>query len=146
MRLSTSVAALRMFGDTLIPEEITSRVGTTPTNSYRKGDVERMRNGRELVRKTGMWLLEAEKREPEDLNSQVTEILSRLTPDLEIWRELSRDYQLDLFCGLFMEESNERLCLSTLTLASLAERGIEIVIEVYAPSESGDTILDSGLE
>ena len=131
--IARSVTSLRIFGDALVPQEVTARLGATPTKCYRKGDVERTGSGKEIVRKTGMWLLEAEDKEPEDLSSQVAEILSRLTPDPEVWRALSGDFQVDLFCGLFMNESNEGFCLSPSTLASLAERGIEMILDVYAP-------------
>jgi len=131
--ITESVASLRIFGDSLLPEAVTGRIGATPTSSYRKGDVEHMRSGRELVRKTGMWLLEAPKKEPEDLNAQVAEILSRLTQDIEVWKALAREFEVDLYCGLFMDSTNEGLCLSASTLAALGERGIELAIEVYAP-------------
>jgi hypothetical protein len=57
--INSSTASLRVFGDALVPEDITARLGAAPSRSYRKGDVERMRSGKELVCMTGMWLLEA---------------------------------------------------------------------------------------
>lgn len=131
--IAESVASLRIFGDGLIPEAVTARIGAAPTRSYRKGDVERTRSGRELVRKTGMWLLEVPRKEPEDLNAQVAEILSRLTQDIEVWKALTQDFELDLYCGLFMDSTNDGFCLSASTLAAFGERGIELAIEVYAP-------------
>jgi hypothetical protein len=89
-----------------------------------------------------MWLLEAPRREPEDLNAQVAEILSRLSQDIEVWKALTQEFELDLYCGLFMGSTNDGLCLSASTLAALGERGIELAIEVYAPiSEVASTAL-----
>jgi hypothetical protein len=132
--IAKSVVTLRIFGDTLLPEEVAPLIGSAATNSYRKGDVERMRSGRTLVRKTGVWQLQVNDREPEDINAQVAEILARLTPDLSVWRSLCQQYEVDLFCGLFMNDSNEGLSLSVPTLMALGERGIELGFDVYGPT------------
>jgi hypothetical protein len=81
-----------------------------------------------------MWSLTAEPREPEDLDSQVAEIIGKLTQDIEVWTALSERFAIDLFCGLFMQESNEGLSLSPKTLMALADRNIEIGLDIYAPS------------
>ena len=88
-----SVASLRIFGDALVPSDVTARIGATPTWSYQKGDVKVTRSGRELVRKNGMWLLESSDKEPEDLNSQVVELLACLTKDIAAWKAHS-EHQL----------------------------------------------------
>ena len=131
--IARSVVALRIFGDSVIPDEVSALIGCLPTRSYRKGQVQHG-SRKEYVRKTGMWLLQVDDREPEDLNAQVAELLARLTPDLTMWEHLSQQYELDLFCGLFMDESNEGIALSVPTLVALAARSIEIDFDVYAPS------------
>ena len=132
--VAKSVASLRIFGDELIPEEITERIGCEPTWSYRKGDVDHLRSGKDIVRKTGMWLLEATATEPEDLNLQVKEVISRLTSNLDVWKALNREFEIDLYCGLFLESTNDGLSLSAETLAALGERGVELGLQVYAPT------------
>ena len=124
--IAESVASLRISGDALNPESVTARIGAMPTTSYRKGDVEQVREGTQLVRRTGLWLLEAPARKPEDLNSQVAEILARLTQDIDVWKALTREFEVDLYCGLFMASTNDWLSLSASTLAALGERGIEL--------------------
>ena len=131
--IAESTAALRISGDGLIPEAVTACIGAMPTSSYRKGDVRQKRGGGELIRKTGMWLLEVPRKEPEDLNAQVAEILSRLTQDIAVWKALTQEFEVDLYCGLFMGNTNDGLCLSAATLAALGDRGIELAMEVYAP-------------
>jgi len=128
-----SFATLRIFGDDLIPEDITARIGAAPTIGYRKGDIKHLNSGKELVRKTGTWQLESSDRAPEDLNAQAAEILARVTPDLSVWRALCGEYQIDLFCGWFMVKTNQGFGLSAATLLALGERGIEIEFDVYCP-------------
>jgi hypothetical protein len=60
-----------------------------------------------------MWILEASDQVPGDLDAQVEEILARLTPDLSVWRDISANHSIDLFCGLFMLQGNEGLSISS---------------------------------
>jgi hypothetical protein len=129
-----SAASLRISGEDLIPDEISAAIGSSPTLSYRKGEVHRFRNGGEVIRKTGMWLVTADDCEPEDIDRQVRDLLSRLTPELRIWDDLSQRFEIDLYCGLFMEEANEGLSLSIGTLRALADRNIELGVDIYAPT------------
>lgn len=132
--IGRSVAALRISGDALDPNEITVQIGSRPTTSYRKGDVRKTPRGGEIVRRFGMWLLEAEERKPGDVNAQIQEILSRVTPDLAVWKALSQKWDIDIFFGLFMNESNEGFPLSPSVMTSLGERNITIGFDIYAPS------------
>lgn len=110
--LARSVATLRIIGDDLVPEEITSLLGAPPTRAERKGEAIPTRKGQRIA-KTGGWRLEATAREPEDLDAQVSEILSRLTSNLEAWRTLRERYRLDLILRLVHErEQRGRICFS----------------------------------
>lgn len=80
-----------------------------------------------------MWRLHAIDAEPGDLDRQVAELLSRLTLDLEVWRALTAKYKTDLFCGWFMEDTNEGEDISSSTLLELAMRGISLGLDIYAP-------------
>jgi len=62
---------------------------------------------------------------------QVAQILGRLSGDLEIWRSLESKYRIDLFCGLFMEGTNEGLQITPETLHALGERGISLGLDMY---------------
>jgi hypothetical protein len=84
----------------------------------------------------GMWRLVASKREPEDLDGQIAELLSKLTDDLDVWASIARTYQLDLFCGLFMGGSNEGLSISPETMAALGLRHIELGLDIYGGDEA----------
>jgi hypothetical protein len=125
------------MGDELIPTDITNLMGCEPTRSYKKGDIKIGKvTGTERIKKSGMWLLEATIAEPENIDGQIEEILSKLTQDFSIWQTLSKKFTIDIFCGLFMEESNEGLSLSPKTLSALGDRGIEIGFDIYSPSVS----------
>jgi Domain of unknown function (DUF4279) len=131
--MARSTAALRVSGDDLDPDEITHILGAAPSFSYRNGDL--ISPGRsEAKRKCGMWLLESAEAEPEDYHAQIAAILSKLTRDLKVWHRLADKYQVDFYCGFFMDTTNQGFTLSLQTMTTLAERRIEIGFEVYTPS------------
>jgi ribosomal protein L19 len=131
-QLARSVATLRIAGDDLIPEEISSLLGSEPTFAQRKGEEIPTKSGVRIAM-FGHWRLKAKDAEPEDLDGQITELLSKLTQDVQIWQLLGKRFRIDLFCGWFMNESNEGVSISPATLRSLGERGIELGLDIYAP-------------
>jgi hypothetical protein len=130
--LHRSAATLRVAGDALDPKEITRLLGCAPTDCHMKGEVKQSKH-RDIVRKTGMWSLQATDRQPEDLDAQVAELLSQLTPDLSVWTSLSRQFEINLFCGFFMQETDEGVDISAKTLKALGDRGIKLGLCLYAP-------------
>ena len=79
------------------------------------------------------WSTKAPDAEPADLDSQVRAILSRLTPDLDVWRQVCSKYEVDLFCGLFLERTNRGIGLNAETLLMVGERGISFSFDIYSP-------------
>jgi hypothetical protein len=130
-----SAACLRIFGDDLIPEEITQTLRCTPTIAQRTGEVIRYRSGRERVVKCGNWRLKAERAEPEDVNAQVRWLLSQVESDLNVWKSLVEKFDVDVFCGLFMQGSNDGMSLSPDVMALLGERGIHLALDIYSASD-----------
>jgi hypothetical protein len=137
--VSKTRASLRIFGDDLDPDEISALLGVPPTLSEKKGEVRIDKRGVEQISRTGRWLLQVTRRQPGDLDSQLVELLSPLTPDTGVWRSLVARFKLDIFCGLFMKESNEGLELRPETLEMISSRGLSLGFDIYgAPSEETD--------
>ncbi|WP_238394668.1 DUF4279 domain-containing protein [Pseudoxanthomonas wuyuanensis] len=120
----------------MVPSDISALLGVAATDSYKKGDAlpGRGKDGGPRIAKRGMWRIEAERSEPADLDSQICAILGQLTADLAIWTNLDPTFELDIFCGFFMSEGNEVVALPPATLGALAERRIELVLDIYQPS------------
>jgi hypothetical protein len=130
-----SLAILRFFGDELVPDEISALLGASPTVSYQKGqELIGSRTGIKRITKTGSWRLSAADRKPEDLESQIFEILQQLTQDLTIWASLAR-FEPNIYCGLFMASSNDGTWLSGEALLALGQRGIALGLEIYDHDE-----------
>lgn len=134
--LDTSTAILRIYGDDLVPSEITHLLGAAPSGSCRKGEQLINKGSRpSRIAKTGMWRLNAAVRQPEAVESQIFEILEQLTPDFGPWNTVSSRYTVNLFCGLFMASSNDGLELSSKLLLGLGQRGISIGFDIYDPTD-----------
>ncbi|MEY2499667.1 MAG: hypothetical protein QOI07_1 [Verrucomicrobiota bacterium] len=130
--LLKSVVTLRISGDALLPAEISELLGAQPTHGVAKGDeTVGEQTGTRRIAKSGMWRLCAADREPEDIDAQIQELLSQLTSDLTVWREIATRYQIDLFCGLFMGDTNDGLILSPASLVALGQRHIELQLDIY---------------
>lgn len=134
-----STACLRIFGEDLIPEEITQALRCTPTIAQRTGDVIRYQSGRERVVKCGNWRLEAERAEPENINAQVRWLLLRVESDPNVWKTLVEQFDVDIFCGLFMQASNDGMTLGPDVMALLGERGIHLALDIYSASDDDVT-------
>ncbi len=129
--LDHSIATLRFFGDDLVPEAISVLLGASPTEACYKGqELVGRSTGKVLIAKTGSWRLNAERREPENLEAQIFELLDKLSSDMNVWASLSR-YEPDLFCGLFMGSGNDGLQLSASALLMISQRGISLDLDIY---------------
>ncbi|MEV5000475.1 DUF4279 domain-containing protein [Nocardioides sp. LML1-1-1.1] len=133
--LARAVAALRIVGEDLDPSEITALLGCEPTTAWAKGET-RTTHGVTRVMSFGKWGMEAPETSPADLDSQVSAILDRLSPDQGVWSNLAERYDVDLFCGWFMERLNEGVSLAPETLASLGARRIVLDIDLYGAFEA----------
>ncbi len=125
--IAKSTVSLRIFGD-LEPDEISFLLSGQPTLSYRKGD-----ELHGVLKRKGAWIYEVPDSEPGDIDAQIRDIFELLTHDLSIWLDLAESLKIDVFTGIFMEESGEGFTLQPATMALLTERQIPIGFDIYAP-------------
>jgi hypothetical protein len=135
-----SKLSLRISGESLIPTEITHLLGASPTFSHAKGDSIRVNDGTSArIARFGMWLLSVNDRSPENLEGQLRELFEQLTDNLNVWRQIQKDYSADLLCGLFMQSSNEGFSISTGAMRMIADRGLTIGFDLYGGAELSRT-------
>ena len=65
------------------------------------------------------------------LMHKFSKYLYKLSPELDVWKSLAAEYEIDLFCGLFMNESNEGMEISPKALKALGDRGIVLSLDLY---------------
>ncbi len=123
-----TAVSVRFGGDDLDPDEITKLLGTAPDAAHRRGDA--MPQGRGVWR-SGLWSCQAPRVIPGDLDAQVARLFAMMTPDLSVWRDLCTRYRGDVFCGLFLEDSNEGIVLSTEAMRAIADRSLTLGLDIY---------------
>ena len=125
--------SLRIFGDDLDPDELTSKLGVSPTNACRKGDVHRGKKY-DQIEKHGRWQY-TKPNSPEPIDDQVVALLNDLTDDPDVWQDVASRFNVDLFVGVFMRDWNRGFDLSVPTLRLLADKRIPIGFDIYADAD-----------
>jgi hypothetical protein len=138
-----SAPTLRIFGDHLEPDEITQRLGCQPSKAERAGEIIRYPSGRERTVMRGNWRLMADRAEPGNLDGQIRWLLSQVSDDLDVWKSLVQTYDVDIFCGLFMQTSNDGVSLSSEVLLMLGQRGIELDMDIYDAGDTASEVFNS---
>ncbi|MGI2031758.1 DUF4279 domain-containing protein [Rhizobium panacihumi] len=130
-----TIACLRFFGDDLDPDHVSKLLGAIPTTAYRKGAAMPSSDGKKAVAETGSWQLEADEELSGELGEQISALLSGLSDDLSVWRDLSSQYDGDIFLGLFLGEANEGFTLDPTLLSAIGDRGLVLDFDIYASEE-----------
>ncbi|PHV18063.1 hypothetical protein CSQ90_07090 [Janthinobacterium sp. BJB303] len=136
--LRQSAASLRIFGDKLQPAEISRMLKCEPTQARVKGEVIKYPSGRERTMTCRSCFLTADRTEPEDLDGQIKWLMARMTDDLMVWQALTSSCDVDMFCGAFMQSTNDGLSLSPETMLALGSRGIKFDLDIYGPHDVSD--------
>lgn len=89
-------ASLRIFGDGLDIDEVTRRLGLTPTHSHRKGQ---LHGARSVPWPHDMWSYEAAVDKARPLHEHITALWDAVRPHIPYLRELKRKFHVDVFCG-----------------------------------------------
>lgn len=127
-----TIVTLRFSGDDLSPQELTDRLGGTPTLARTKGEEIHAKSGVRLA-KMGQWHFSMESEAPDDFETLVRSLFAALSSDLSIWRDYSGRYAGNLFVGLFMGCSNEGVEIDPECLEAIAQRGLALGFDIYDP-------------
>ncbi|WP_278377139.1 DUF4279 domain-containing protein [Sphingobium yanoikuyae] len=134
--LHRSAASIGFYGDDLDPTEITERLGE-PTIAVKMGGTFQTLGGRDKIARTGSWQVTAKDQQPADLDRQINDLLDGLSDDIVSWQAFSQRFRSRVFCGLFLEDSNEGLALRSETLSRLGDRGLCLHLDIYSAPELG---------
>jgi hypothetical protein len=129
---------LRLTGDDLIPQEITSLLGVDPTLSRAKGEIKISSTSKEIAAKTGLWTWKVSDFENDiGLLDQIELLWAKFRPAGAVLKRLPgvENAWIDL-CVVRDPESQEsasvELFLDEKSIGSLYSLGLPIEITVYA--------------
>jgi hypothetical protein len=123
--------SLRVFGDSLEPEEVSALLGRDPSRCHRKGDPLGGANGA-AVEPTGAWILDSDLSEKTEIEEHIETLLSRVSNDTDEWDQLTSMYSAWILCSAFLDQYNEGFELSPRVARSLAERGLVVAFDIYS--------------
>ncbi|MFA0792285.1 DUF4279 domain-containing protein [Microbulbifer echini] len=127
-----------MFGDDLIPEEVTELLGVEPSQSYKMGD-ERPRGSQYY--KTGGWLIKSgevpigESREGEE---KFEEWLSELPDDKFAWSSLIEKFEIKARLVGYTDQWNADYTISPGALNESTKRGLPLMIDPFLSLDEPD--------
>ncbi len=122
--------SLRVFGDSLEPEEVSALLGREPTRCHRKGDPTAA--DETSVEATGGWILDSELSEQTEIEDHVEALLAPISNDSDEWASLTSRFSASIFCSAFLDRSNEAFELSPRLAQSLADRGLVIAFDIHS--------------
>ncbi len=123
-------ASLRVFGDSLEPEEVSALLGRPPTREHRTGD--KVPGNSDAVEPTGAWILDSALSEKAELEEHVEALLGSLSNDVDEWSRLTDRFSASIHCGMFLDQYNEGFELSPRIAQALSERGLVIAFDIYS--------------
>jgi hypothetical protein len=124
--------SLRIYGDNLVPEEVTTALGHGPSKSWRKGDP--LPSG-SRVRQKSVWFLEAPEKKKGEIDEQIEWIFSRLTSDIRVWKRLGKRFKMDLNAVIYMECWNRGLDISPASMTEVGRRKLTLGFDIYFDGE-----------
>ena len=130
-----SRASFRIFGETLVPEELGSVLSIPASQTHMKG--QRHSAGRGVWRESA-WILSSPLDKSENLAEHLKWLLDRLEPKADAVRALCTKYRVDIFCGFSSGSGQGGFTLDPAMLARLANLRIPVEFDLYPPSDTED--------
>jgi len=134
--LQRSTVSLLIDGDALDPSEISMLLDSQPSLGVPKGDFFLTSIGKEVQAKTGKWQLNGEWESPSDLNRQISDLLSNLTDDLAVWKNVTDRFHCYISIGGYFNDWTGGFTLEPSTAKLLSDRDLAIDFDLYAPDAS----------
>ena len=96
-----------IFGDTFPLDYVTEKLGITPSDTYRKGDIIPNRSTTQFRKETS-WDLDTGYQESLDVNEQLQQIITQLRNKVSIISEIKKTYSVEckFFIIVIMEEGH----------------------------------------
>jgi len=130
-----------LFGDEFPIDEVTKRLGITPTLSYKKGELIPRRNYSHIhYRKETAWDLSSGYQESYDVKEQMDQVLGPIKNQVAVINQLKEDYKLEckFFIVIIMENGDTPgLYLDNEQIEFASRIKAEFDIDLYANPYDG---------
>lgn len=137
-----SSVTLSVYAECLDRDEVTTLLGVQPTKAWNPGELHPIGNGKSgktRIVDWGKWWLTIE-RNRNPVEPKIRKLLQLCTADLDAWATLASKYDIWLTITAHMDNWNRELDLAPDILQLLAERHLQLKVDVYF---DGDGVEDS---
>jgi hypothetical protein len=122
---------LRIFGgEGFDPDYFSRLLGCRPTMAEVKGQRIVTPSGTRTAQES-RWSLTVESGRNDEVEAGITALLNRLPANLDLWRNLTERYYVDIYCGMFLQTSKRGFGLSPQVSRMLADRNLGIGFDLY---------------
>ena len=93
--ITRCAASLCLFGDDLVPEEISRLLNHPPNQAWMK-DYQFTTSTDVVVRKTGAWILDATPSESGNVDAQIAELFVHADVETDVWLSLADKFDIEI--------------------------------------------------
>lgn len=134
-RTGSHIVSLRISGEGLVHEEVERMI----VNGALQASPDESRALRSSRHRQGVWTIESEIDGSALLDVHIEALLKSLTHDLDTWKRLRERFKMDVFIGIFLKHANEGASVSRQSLSELAERGLDLTMDIYCSDERSES-------
>ncbi len=133
----STYATLRIFHESLVPDDINDLLGVSATSSQQRGDPISSKRPEKGERKVGGWFLESEgKVDSKDSRRHIDWLLDQVEGKGTVLEELRiKGYKIDISCYWDSASGHGGPTVSPAQSKQLADLGIELWFDVYFSGE-----------
>jgi len=125
-----SKAGLRIFSKTIHPSEVGKLLGLEATKTHIKGTLRSHRL--DVIWPTSMWLLNSPLSDHIEMADHLRYLLDLLDPRMHTLEQLSRECDIDLFCGFSSGNGQGGFTLDPVTLSRLAALRMPLILDLLS--------------
>lgn len=137
-----SEISLRISSGTVTPADMSRLLGVQPSQTFLKGTPVSPRHPSGMRRDENLWIFKYTDDPTQPLDKQLHTFLDFLESRRDVLAALSKDAQMDLFCGFSAASGQAGGYLSHTLLCRLAALPIDLVLDLYPPQDESGAGLD----
>ena len=127
--IDRSTVSLRFSGEGLDPNELENLLEVFHSEAAAKP----------IVKQRGdivIWSVGCSESDSIDLGQKIEGLLNLFSKDTFVWKDISKKFRGEIFCGLFLDGWNRGFEFPTDLLRDLSERNLSISFDIYSPTNT----------
>jgi len=133
---NNNLATLVITSSVLTTQDITNYLKINPNRSHDKGTPLNPRIPDKNIRDKSSWMLRSKLNQETSLEEKINELLDIVQSNLDLFREIEKYIDIEIYCSLFLKEKSSTFYLSSKTLAKISTIPIDIIVAIYPYDES----------